>query len=224
MRFQVVAWGRFFVGGSMFQYTANFSEVAKGLTKAEQRQVPYAISLALNETAQDIKINTEKTLSRRLDHPTLFTKRGLALKRATKRNLSAVVFFKDRQAEYLELQEKGGTRRPKRKALAVPFSQRLNKYGNLPRRKIERLLARPDVFQGEVKGVEGIWHRPKRGKHRDGTRGSKGRTGLKLLIAYEKRARYEPRLRFEDGARKTGTARMQRNFRRAMRKALKTAH
>ena len=207
----------------MLEYSANFTEVAKGLTYAEQRQVPYAISLALNDTVQDIKKNTEKALSRRLDRPTPFTKRGLALKRATKRNLSAVVFFKDKQAAYLELQETGGTRRPKRKALAVPFSQRLNKYGNLPRRSIERLLKRPDVFQGEINGVEGIWQRPKRGKRRNGTRGSKGRTGLKLLIAYEKRARYEPRLRFEDGARKTATAQMQRNFRRAMQKALKTA-
>ncbi|KZL15125.1 hypothetical protein [Pseudovibrio sp. Ad37] len=207
----------------MIRYTANFSEVAKGLTKAEERQVPYAISLALNETAQDIKANSEKALSRRLDRPTPFTKRGLALKRASKRNLSAVVFFKDRQADYLELQEKGGTRRPKRKALAVPFSQRLNKYGNLPRRSIDRLLKRPDVFQGEINGVEGIWQRPKRGKRRNGSRGTKGRTGLKLLIAYEKSADYQPRLRFEEGARKTADARMKRNFRRAMQRALATA-
>ncbi|MFS8182139.1 hypothetical protein ACMG4P_11360 [Pseudovibrio denitrificans] len=207
----------------MFQYTVNFSQVAKGLTKAEQLQVPYAISLALNETAQDIKTNSEKALSRRLDRPTPFTKRGLALKRASKRNLSAVVFFKDRQADYLELQEKGGTRKPKRKALAVPFSQRLNKYGNLPRRAIDRLLKRSDVFQGEINGVEGIWQRPKRGKRRNGSRGTKGRTGLKLLIAYEKSADYQPRLRFREGARKTADARIKHNFRRAMRKAMLTA-
>ncbi|KZL26057.1 hypothetical protein [Pseudovibrio sp. WM33] len=208
----------------MIRYTANFDEVTRGLTKAEQRQVPFAISLALNYTVEDIKANTEKGLGRRLDRPTPFTKRGLALKRASKRNLSAVVFFKDRQAEYLEKQEKGGTRRPKRKALAVPFSQRLNKYGNLPRRSIDRLLKRPDVFQGEINGVEGIWQRPRRGKRRNGSRGTKGSSGLKLLIAYEKSADYQPRLRFREGARKTADARIKHNFRRAMRKAILTAH
>ncbi|MFS8181476.1 hypothetical protein ACMG4P_07920 [Pseudovibrio denitrificans] len=207
----------------MIRYTANFGEVARGLTRAEQRQVPFAISLALNDTVQDIKANTEKTLSRRLDRPTPFTKRGLALKRASKRNLSALVFFKDKQADYLELQEKGGTRRPTHIALAVPFSQRLNKYGNLAQRTIDRLLKRPDVFQGEINGVEGIWQRPKRGKRRSGSRGTKGRTGLKLLIAYEKSADYQPRLRFREGARKTADARIKHNFRCAMRKAMLTA-
>ena len=207
----------------MFQYSANFVEVGKGLSNAEKLQVPYAISLALNETARDIKANSEKTIIRRLDRPTPFTKRGLALKRASKRNLSAVVFFKDRQADYLELQQTGGTRRPKRKALAVPFSQRLNKYGNLPRRTIDRLLKRSDVFQGEVNGIEGIWQRPRRGKRRTGSRGSKGRTGLKLLIVYEKSVKYQPRLRFEESARKTANARIKHNFRRAMRTALMTA-
>ncbi|WP_156453227.1 hypothetical protein [Polycladidibacter hongkongensis] len=207
----------------MFQYSANFEEVTKGLTKAERQQVPYAISLALNGVAQDIKANSEKALVRRLDRPTPFTKRGLGLRRASKRRLEAKVFFKDRQAGYLQLQETGGTRRPERKALAVPVALRLNKYGNLPRRSIDRLLKRPDVFQGEVGGVEGIWQRPKRGKRGNGSRGTKGSSGLKLLIAYEKRADYQPRLRFKDGARKTAAARIAGNFRRAMRKAMRTA-
>ncbi|WP_109314760.1 hypothetical protein [Pseudovibrio ascidiaceicola] len=207
----------------MIRYSAHFDEVTRGLTQAEQRQLPFAISLALNYTVEDIKANTEKALGRRLDRPAPFTKRGLALKRATKRNLSAAVFFKDRQAEYLELQEKGGTRKPKRKALAVPFSQRLNKYGNLPRRTIERLLKRPDVFQGEVNGVEGIWQRPRRSKRHNGSRGTKGSSGLKLLIAYEESADYQPRLCFRESARKTADARIKHNFRRAMQRALATA-
>lgn len=208
----------------MLVVDANFNQFLRGITDLERRQVPFAISLALNTTADEIKGNTERSLMRRLDKPTPFTRRGVALRRSTKRRLEVAVYFKEKQADYLKLQETGGTRRPARRAIAVPVSQRLNRYGNIPRRTIERLLRQPDVFQGTVNGVAGIWRRPKRGVQRSGRTGTKGkRKGLKLLIAWEQSAQYAPRLRFKESAEKTTKARLQKNFAMSMRRALRSA-
>ena len=194
----------------MIGITANFDQVIKEISDVERRQVPFAIALTLNAVVDDVERNTLKSMTRRLDRPTPFTLRGMAKRKANKRRLEARLFFKDRQAGYLEKQETGGVRRPKGKALLVPAGQRLNKYGNLPKGAVKRLLARKDVFSGKVGGVGGIWQRKRGGR-------------LKLLIAYEPKARYQPRLRFRETALKTTTARIGTHWRRSFAKAVATA-
>ncbi|MEP1934959.1 MAG: hypothetical protein ABJJ37_27105 [Roseibium sp.] len=192
---------------------ANFDAFLKGVTDVEKRQIPFAIALTLNATIEDVETNTVKSLLRRLDRPTPFTLRGLAKRKATKRNMVATLFFKDLQADYLEKQETGGERRPKGRAITIPVGQRLNKYGNMPKGAIKRLLARPDVFSGRVNGVGGIWQRPK-GR----------RKALKLLVAFKQKATYRPRLRFQSSALKTTKARIGLNWRRSFSHALKTTN
>lgn len=198
----------------MLDLSGNFRDFTRHLNKVEKRQVPFAISLTLNGIAGDIEKNTGKSLSRRLDRPTPFTLRGLFKRRATKRDLAATVGFKPVQAGYLEKQETGGERLPKGRALVVPVGLRLNKYGNMPKDAVRRMLARPDVFSGVVNGVAGIWQRKK---------GRKGAGGLKLLVAYARKARYQKRLGFQDGAKKTALARVQTNWRKAWARATRTA-
>ncbi len=193
----------------MITIDANFDQVLRGLADTEKRHVPFAMSLALNATGHDVKTNTEKSLSKRLDRPTRFTQRGLAIRRSSKRNLVVSVFFKDIQSEYLRLQETGGRRTPAKRAIVVPVNQRLNRYGNMPRHALKRILARSDTFEGTINGVPGIWQRPRRKNGK-----------LKLLIAYEDHADYQPRLRFEQSALKTTRARMPINFKRAMKQAI----
>ena len=177
--------------------------IERGLNRLAASQLPFAIALGINDVSGQIKEAEETALARDLDRPVPFTRRGLAVARASKRRLTGVVGFKRIQAAYLALQATGGTRRAKRRAIVVPVRHRLNKYGNMPRSAIKRALAKPDVFSGTVKGVSGIWQRPKRGKRRTksgprmgpvGTVGSK--KGLKLLAAYEASVKYRPRLRF----------------------------
>ncbi|MBD8875425.1 hypothetical protein [Roseibium polysiphoniae] len=196
----------------MFSVSVNFSRFLADIKALEQRQVPYAVSLALNATIDDVERNTQKSMTRRLDRPTPFTMRGLAKWKANKRKLRASVFFKDAQAGYLEKQETGGIRRPKGRAIPVPVGQRVNKYGNMPKGAIKRLLARKDVFSRKINGVAGIWQRPK-GR----------RKTLKLLVAYQPKATYQPRLGYRAGALKTTQARIGVHFRRSMSQALKTA-
>jgi len=214
MRHRVTGRRIFLCGGVMLDLSGNFRAFARDLSRAEKQQVPYAIALTLNATAADIEKNTDKSLSKLLDRPTPFTRRGLFKRKATKRRLLATVGFKPIQASYLERLETGGDRLPKGRALVVPVGQRLNKYGNLPRNALRRLLARKDVFSGNVNGVAGIWQRK---------RGRSGRGGLKLLIAYAPKARYEKRLGFRAGARKTALARVRTHWRRSFAKAMRTA-
>ena len=75
---------------------------------------------------------------------------------------------------------------------------KLNSYGNLAggQGRIKRLLAKKNTFQGTINGVAGVWQRPKRGKRSRGGYGTKGQSGLKLLIAYESSTQYQPRYDF----------------------------
>ncbi|SES76372.1 hypothetical protein [Oceanicella actignis] len=191
----------------------NIAQVERGLSDFARTQVPFAASLALNATAQDVKRNAEKGLVRKLDRPTKFTLRAYALRRASKRRLAAAVFAKDLQAAYLRFQETGGEREPKRRAIVVPVGIRLNKHGNMPRGSIKRHLAKPRVFSGDPKGPRpgGIYERRPDGR------------GLRLLAAYTPRARYRPRLGFRRGAALTAQARMARHFEAALARAIRTA-
>ncbi|GAB5376485.1 MAG: hypothetical protein AcusKO_29470 [Acuticoccus sp.] len=177
--------------------------------------MPFATSLALTETARDIETNVNKRIGRVFDRPTPFTKRAVFVQRASKAKLVATVGIKDKQAEYLELQEEGGTRLPKGRALVMPVQARVNQYGNIPRKAVARAVARPDTFAGKVKGVGGIWQRAKAGRKRQ--------RSIKLLYAFEAAAQYRPRFGFMDTARKTAEARFPSQFWRALARAVSTA-
>jgi hypothetical protein len=201
-----------FHGRMMFTLEANLDQFERGLTDFERRQVPFAIATAINWTLDDVKVTEERRLLTVLDRPTRFTQRGLIIRRASKRRLEGEVRFKDIQRSYLLLQERGGQRLPRKTAIPVPVRQRVNQYGNMPRGVIRRLLARPDTFSGEVNGVAGIWQRPRK-------RGGP----LKLLVAYEPKARYEPRLRFEASALAVAQRRLPFNMSHALANAIRTA-
>jgi hypothetical protein len=196
----------------MLSIQSNIDQFERSLSSIEREQLPFAISLGINETLSDVKEAEERLLDIRLDRPTPFTKRGLAVKRSTKRSLKGRVFFKSIQAGYLQRLESGGTRYPKGRAIPVPVKQRRNKYGNMGRGAIQRLLAKPNVFSGTVNGVPGIWQRP-------GRRGG----SPKLLIAYEQKATYKRQLHFERDALRVAQRRLLPNIRRGMHRALRTA-
>lgn len=193
-------------------FERNVREVERGLSGFALRQLPFALSLALNATAEDVKRNADKALARRLDRPTRFTLRAFRVLRSTKRRLASAVFAMDRQAAYLVWAERGGERKPTGKAIVVPVGMRTNAHGNIPRGGVKGALAKPGVFSGRAgkRRAPGIYERKPTG-------------GLRLLIAYTPRAGYRPRLRFGEDAAKTARARMPVHFERAMRRALETA-
>ncbi|WP_227271229.1 hypothetical protein [Roseobacter weihaiensis] len=190
----------------------NIKDLERGLNNAARNQIPFAVSLGINKTLEDVKRNTDKRMLRILDNPTPFTMRAFRVFRSTKRRLTGSVRAQRIQAGYLKWAEEGGTRTPKGQAIVVPVGQRVNKYGNMPRRSIGRLLGRADTFSGSPGGRSGrggIYKRTKR--------------GLKLMVAYVSRARYSDRLRFVETATKTADARFAVQIERALAVALKTS-
>lgn len=190
---------------------SDIAAVVKRLDRTVWKQVPFAAAKALTDTAKDVQRELNTAIEQVFDQPTPFTQKAVGIATATKQSLSARVFLKDVQAAYLGLQITGGTRLPKRRALVLPGSGlKLNQYGNIPRGKVQQLLARKDVFSGKVRGVAGLWQRQKAGPP-------------KLLILFEPKAQYQKRLPFYEVARATIERRLTANVEAALRSALATA-
>jgi len=197
------------VNGLAVNVRSNLKQLTKGLDDIAQKQIPFAMALTLTKTVQSAQRSEKIAMDRQLDRPTPFTKRGVAIRKATKTNWQAQVFIKDIQAEYLKWVVEGGTRKPKNKAHVLPVTIKRNKYGNIPRGKVQKLLQRADVFSGVVKGVQGIYQRTRR--------------GTQLLLAFEPVVRHKPQYKFYEVAEKRIEQVIGRQFSLAMVRALKSA-
>lgn len=187
-------------------------KAVKKIANARDDQVPFATAKALTLTAKDCAGDLVAALPDIFDRPTPYTLRAFGTEMARKSNLArgARVFIKPDQLKYLGIQVEGGTRTPAKKALLIPADIGTNQYGNIPRGKIQQMLARADVFSGTVRGVAGIWQRMKRG-------------GVKLLVAYEHQARYKKRFDFYGLVEKSARAAFPGNFRTCMADAMRSA-
>ena len=203
---------------------ANVKDAIKKLDKIQRQQLPFASSVALNETAAFTATNLNNDTRQYFDKPTPFTQKSFSMKRSSKRNLRAAVFAKDVQAEYLHYQIRGGTRLPKRRAIPVPVNLKRNRYGNMPRGRIKKLLARPNVFSGIVYGIGGIWQRGSFSRSGNFTSSSRRRgTALRLLVAWEPKASYTPLFPYDKLANRYVQRAITPFFDKALRKALATA-
>lgn len=191
------------------ELSKDISKLTKNLSDLEKKQIPFSTSLALNQVAQDAQRRAQRRLRIDLDRPTPFTIRGIGVSRSSKRKLQSAVFIKDIQADYLKYAIFGGTRRPANRAITVPVKARLNKFGNIPRKKIQSLLTRSDVFVVRDSQKAGIYQRMKSGK-------------LKMLIAFESTAVYKRRYDFKDIVVIEANKRITPAMRQALKKALST--
>jgi hypothetical protein len=222
--------------GAMIRIEDNIDDFWRRLSDVGRKQLPFAIAMALNDTAEDVVEAEEKGLEKHLDRPTPYTRRAFYRRRASKSNLRAEVGVKRVQAEYLRYQVDGGVRRPKGRAIVVPVNQRKNQYGNMPKGALKRALAKSDAFvasRGEKATkhlAPGIYQRPKRGRYRSAstrkTSGNKNRgkqKGPKLLAAFESSASYSKRLPFEQTARRKAQPSFNKYLTMRWRQALATA-
>ena len=148
----------------------NLDEHIKTLTDIEKKQVPFACSVAMNET---VKVIAKKYLPQVIDRyvdkgANAYTKRGFYYIRSSKRKLVAYVAVKD-DNEYLDTIIYGGIVKPLKdnRFLIQPVNARLNKYGNLPRNSHQRRMDNPHLyFEGKPnkKAPYGVYRRYKRKK------------------------------------------------------------
>lgn len=156
---------------------SDIKKMAKSLNGFSD-QIPFATAQALNATAYDARTGTQDQMEKDLDKPTPFTLRSVRYRKANKRALKAILEITPEAWDYLAYQAEGGTRKPKNRAIAIGVNARRNKYGNVAKGSIKRLLARSDTFSGTIKGVSGIWQRMKHGR-------------IKLLHYYTSQADYK---------------------------------
>lgn len=188
------------IKGINLNVSANIKEVAKQLSRRQQRQIPFATSLALNDLAFNISRKEMPKFADRIFQggAVSFTKRGFKFIKSNKRKgsanyLTAFVFIDKLQGAYMKFQVDGGTRLPKRKAILVPTNKlRLNKFGNITRSTRARIINdKTKYFKGIPKGRfgeanEGIWERTGDNK------------GIRMVAKYTDRANYRKKFPFPE--------------------------
>ena len=198
----------------------NVKEMTKKLSKIQKKQVPFATSLALNMTGDDVAQSVTGAMKQYLDRPTPFTLNAFMTKggrfkgiKAKKNKLVATIIPGAAQAEYLKYQIIGGVRNPKAKKIAIPTSNaRLNKYGNIPNRKSGLIKKPSKQFIATIKGVTGVWERYGRGGKQ-----------IRLIHGFEDNVTYQPRFPMFQIAAKTVNRRFNKNFAKALSIAMQTA-
>lgn len=219
---------------------------SKGMSQLQKTQLPFAISQALTATAGHAGLAWQDEMREQLDRPTPFTVNSVGVRGARKTDLTARVYLKDVAAAYLEPFVSGGSHfLGGKRAILAPKAVPLNQYGNLPRRKIAALQARPDVFVGPVRlksgqVVSGVWQRGPKGARRKGGVGTKGshnikhneaqglaghnnRTTLKLLVRFSDPLTVTQHLNFRDRAEQAVREHFDTEFAKAFARAIATA-
>ncbi|MED8996968.1 hypothetical protein RCM47_21585 [Escherichia coli] len=208
--------------------------------RALQKQVRFATARAITSTVRQIEAAEKENLRQKLDNPTPFTVNSVRSKGATRDSLTGKVFVMNTATAYLEPFEVGGLHYlgEGQKAVLNPKNIRLNKYGNLPKAKLQQLKARPDVFIGKVttkngESVGGVWQRKKakkiaKGRKRkrspNGTRAARKKSRApKLLIRFGDALPVTPVLGYQSLAHDMASRLMKEEMSVALEQALKTA-
>jgi len=217
------------LGKMDFDVRGNIKEFTRSLNRLQKEQLPFAVSLALNETADDVSQVQRKQAERLFDRPTPFVLNGLSTtrgkfrgKRATKRRLIASIIpgsarggldaAGNRIQDLLKLQIEGGTRTPKGRAIVVPTKlAKTNKYGNLRNKQVARLAGQKTTFSaGQAEGMKpGLYRRQGKGK-------------AIMLVAYEPVANYRQRFPFYRIGEGVVGSKLRRNLDKAMARAMRT--
>lgn len=209
--------------------SADIKKLTKGLSKVQKKQIPFAASQALNTLGFDVRKTLQTVLPDYIDQPTPYTIRAVQVEKSSKKKLITEVGFRSKRfgkgkgsvepASYMGLQIGGGSRIPKGRAIPVPTKHtRTNKFGNLPKGRIAKLLGDKEKYfsgvpTGKDKSAAGIWQRM----------GKKGAGKIRMVVAWEDRADYQKRFPFRRIVSRTIKQNFQKRFDHSLRKALETA-
>ena len=227
---------------------ADFNQLTKDLTKLQKKQIPFALSRAINSIAFQSQVDLKEAIPRYIDRPTKHTIKGVRYKKGNKKDPTAFVGFRSKflspggagtlQSDYMHYQVHGGRKLPQLgKDLAVPFPkhQKLNKYGNIKRTKIREYLRDSDrYFSGKPKGQsgadDGIWERMppnsgRRYKWRKATaKQLQKRAGkIRMLVGWEPFAVYKKRLPMHRLISGTVNKHFKTSLEKELRNAIRTA-
>jgi len=158
------------MAGITIDFRSDLKDVLRSLGQIREDQIPFLTAYALTKTAQDIKAAEIRVMEGVFDRPTRFTLNSLFVKPATKKELEAVVHFKEGFGSvpawrYLGPQVEGGPRKKKSHERALERANilrgdefcvpgkgvNLDSFGNMKGGEITRILSRlsasPDPLQ-----------------------------------------------------------------------------
>lgn len=218
---------------------ADVKKLTSQLSALAYKQLPFATATALTSLAKEVAAGESANIAATFKHPKPFTVKSIGIQPARKDSLVARVYVKPIAAKYLAPYEDGGAHAlpGTSRALLNPKDIRLDQYGQLTRKTLERLRGRSDVFIGPVKTkngvVNGVWQRPYirantkiRGQsRRNGSlqRGANTTGKLKLLIRFGDAMPVTKQLHYRSKAQDLVNSRFAAVFGAAMGRALETA-
>jgi hypothetical protein len=192
-----------------FRLKDNIKEFTRDLNDIQRKQVPYATSRAINDTAvqgQDAVIAAIPRVFNNLkkwwlkQQPT-----GIKVKFSNKQNLHAAVHT---SAYFAQIQEEGGTKQPRRaKNIAVPTAKVAKKYRTSHGAR-EMMDAQKNVFRTP----KGVFKRT-----------GKKRYPIVLLWSFTPSAKVKPRFRFYDTLKATVMRRFETNWKMRFSQAMATS-
>ena len=229
-------------------FQSNIDQFSRHMSKVAFQQIPFATAQALNALAVLAKAAEVVNETKVLDRPRPFTTGSIRITKATKKSQEAVVWMMDIAANYLRPYQFGGTNVLNSKALLKPIAaaSSLDQYGNLPRNFLRSMRGRSDIFIGTVQTsrgpVDGVWQRATDAGAAKPTRQTvnaktgkvivrkvagftpmhKGRK-LRLLIKFADPHPVRQNLDWFGVAQRTVTRAFNREFGKAMAKAVATA-
>lgn len=194
---------------SQFNFTIDTTRFDSWLSTRIKRQLPFALAKGLTKTAQLAQDDVRKALPSYLTIRNTWTEKGIRIKPATKRDLTAHIYSIDKN---IKLQVTGGTKRPEQgKSIGIAASSK----GRIEARtkgtftgKIRKALKPRTILDDEklyfrsnkIKGLDAIWKRT-------GRKDSKGwpRGKLKLTYVLRPSVRIKKRFPFADIVERTAT-------------------
>ena len=193
----------------LINVSTNIKEVTKNLKRKEKKQIPFATMIAINDTLFQLRKEMGKQTVKKLDRPTPFTQKGFMVRKANKKNLLGMLFIKKDVAKYLKYQIEGGVRSSNKKIGVPTGKSKLNKYGNIPGRK-KGLIRNKKQKIMTIKDMTGVFE-----EHKDRT--------LSLMVAFKDRVVYPAIFPFYKIGQKFVSSVFDKNFRKALDKALRAA-
>ena len=198
----------------MFDVTSDITRAMAQLKSlAEASQFKFAVAKALTQTAYEVQAEVKRNMPGRFTLRRQWIVQGMRVERATKTNLVATVYSRDK---FMGFQEFGGPKSPLRNYIAVPTKA--------VRRTKTQMIAkadRPKSLGDKVEVIEykGDKYLALKAKPRKGASGNK----LRLLYLLIPRAQMHERLKLRQDGERIARAKFLPNLQRAIDDAVRTA-
>lgn len=201
--------------------------ISKMLAATDPRQLQFAVSKALNDTAKDLQAEVQQNIPQRFTLRRQWIVQGIRIKPSSKAVLEAVVYSKD---EFMGRQETGEDKTPKRdRNLAIPMSgARRTKSGVIKAADLPSALGQKQIVVANrskgtrtVRGAGGaVWKQEIKGKtYLMRRRGSK----VEVMYLLQPRAKIDRRLKLEEDGDRIVREMFPRRLQEAIEYATRTA-